>query len=403
MAEQLELARELAQMARDFASAGEWFQATRATAAAASLARMGSIAQRELEDLRRRHEQVVRSTNALAEATRRAASDFGEAQRATLAWSAALNILNAREREAASAVFDWTKSTRADRYREGLERRRELWDSWLEQERERQEQETEMRALQAQRGADAYTATWERAFDDMRSMAERALQVRMQPTELDFLQTALGQYENAPLEAVRRLDAIIARGFAELQAHPDWPALLKIPDDVLAAGENALRAWAMRTRDAVANLARPDLIDWHAFVNEFRRLQEQEAARTTTLDIAMQKLAEAGLVSDATRAAARGQVASMLGLDTPDILAQTMAGGFTQAFTTADPAGLLLQHMQKRIDGQKQAYTELGKRAGTWLGDAIHDAALTELDNFLPDLARRISPYLVLPGGSPPP
>lgn len=407
LAENARAIGEFDRMAQDFARAGMRDLAEQAQFAAQAVRRYGAAYVETLprtRELRAAHEVLVKTTRDLAVNTQQAARAMSNAVLPTTQWGDALAYLNRQAMaaaESAAGVFDWTKSTRADRYREGLERRRELWDSWLREERERQAREAEWRALEAQRGADAYTAAWERAFADMRSMAERALQARVQPTELDFLLTSLGQYENAPLEAVRRIDAILARGFAELQAHPDWAALLKIPEDVLAGGETALRAWALRTREAVASLARPDLIDWDAFVAEFRRLQEMEAARETTLDIALQKLAEAGLVSGATKAAARAQVAEMLGLDTPELLGAQLATGFDQAFGAADPAGKLLAQMQRRFEQQKQAYIGLGRQAGTWLGDSIHEAALAELDNFLPDLARRLSPYLTLPGGSP--
>jgi len=245
--------------------------------------------------------------------------------------------------------------------------------------------------------------TWESTFDSVRSMAENALMARSQPTELDFLQTGLGQYQDAPLESVRRLDAIIQRGFSELSAHPDWAALLEIPADVLSGGEDALRAWAIQTRDSVANLARPDLINWDAFVAEFARQKEEATAKALTLDIAVGKLAQAGLLAPGNEASAKMQIAQMLGLDTPEIAAASIAQGFQTAFDANNPASALLSSFQTKLGTQETAYKTTGEKAGGWLGDSIKGAALTSLDGFLPDLAARLSPYLVLPGGSPPP
>ena len=245
--------------------------------------------------------------------------------------------------------------------------------------------------------------SWQSALDSVRSQAESALTGRMQPTELDFLQTGLGQYEDAPLESVRRLDAIIQRGMAEITAHPDWTALLEIPADVLAGGEAALKAWAMQTREAAANLARPDLIDWDAFVAEFQRQKDEATAKALTLDIAMGKLAQAGLLTPGNEAQSKLEIAQMLGLDTPELAAASIAQGFQTAFDANNPASALLTSFQTKLGTQETAYKTTGEKAGAWLGDAVKGAALTSLDGFLPDLAARLSPYLVLPGGNPPP
>ncbi len=158
---------------------------------------------------------------------------------------------------------------------------------------------------------------------ELRGAIERALRTGLEVTPEDFIATAAGTYEDKALEAARRLQAIAERGFAEIKAHPDWVALLKIPPEVLAGSEEELKAWAARTKRDVEELARPDLIDWDAFLENFRRLQERAAARELTIDIAVEKLEAAGLLRG-SREEVRRQVAQALGLAEPSITLETL-------------------------------------------------------------------------------
>ncbi|GAB4565366.1 MAG: hypothetical protein Kow0047_15910 [Anaerolineae bacterium] len=152
------------------------------------------------------------------------------------------------------------------------------------------------------------------------SAIQSALRAGVEVAPEDMLATQAGTYQDKALEAARRLEAIAQRGFAEIEAHPDWVALLKIPPDVLSGSEEQLKAWAARTKQDVMDLARPDLINWDAFIENFRQLQEREAARELTIDIAVEKLQAAGIdLTGTTEEDLKRQVAETLGLAMPSL------------------------------------------------------------------------------------
>lgn len=156
------------------------------------------------------------------------------------------------------------------------------------------------RNRQIEQARDKHVAEMKRKAEELRSSAESALMRGAQPSELDWLQTKTGAYQDAPLEAARRLDAIAERGFAELKAHPDWAAMLKIPPEILAGSNDQLRAWAMQTSQAVTDLTRPDLIDWDAFTREFQQQEADKAAKENTINLAVSKLSAAGVLGGDT-------------------------------------------------------------------------------------------------------
>ncbi|HEY65539.1 MAG TPA: hypothetical protein G4O02_13315 [Caldilineae bacterium] len=203
--------------------------------------------------------------------------------------------------------------------------------------------EFEFELLQAQflQGWDDIIQGVRRKYDELRRASERggrgmfesasqlqsaitsALRMGVEVTPADMLATEAGTYQDKALEAARQLQAIVERGFAELEAHPDWAALLKIPPEVLSGSEAQLKAWAAQTKQDVLDLARPDLINWDAFIENFRRLQEKAAAQELTIDIAVEKLEAAGLLTGSEEEKRR-QVAQALGLAEPSITLEAL-------------------------------------------------------------------------------
>lgn len=167
-------------------------------------------------------------------------------------------------------------------------------------------------AVDARRRAteDAIAAE-KRAYDDLRSTIQSALRAT-RVTPLDMGLSDSGGYEEKWDENARRLDAVAARGFAELDAHPDWAGMLKIPPEVLAAGEAALKDWAGRTAGAVRNLERPDLLNVDAALQAVQDELNRKAAVELSLDLVTNAAMGEGLVSGPD---AKSQVAQMLGLE----------------------------------------------------------------------------------------
>jgi hypothetical protein len=149
-------------------------------------------------------------------------------------------------------------------------------------------------------------------YSELRGIVQSALRPTSVTAE-DMGLAAMGQYVDAWDENARRLDAVAARGFEELKAHPDWAAMLEIPPAVLASGEEALKAWANRTADSVRNLERPDLINIDAAIAAVQAELNRQAAVELSLDIVTKAAVDAGLV---TGEDAKSQVAQALGLET---------------------------------------------------------------------------------------
>ena len=153
------------------------------------------------------------------------------------------------------------------------------------------------------------------SLERMRSTVASALQATS-VTPLDMGMTAVGEYVDQWDENARRLDAIAARGFAELEAHPDWAALLKIPENVLAAGEDALKSWASQAAADVRNLFRPDLLNVEAAADAVEAYMREQAARELSIDLVIGELVARGgmTAEDAER-----QVRQAYGLETEAI------------------------------------------------------------------------------------
>lgn len=197
------------------------------------------------------------------------------------------------------------------------------------------------------------TASLKRDAGEVQSAIEAALMKGREVTPADQLATKAGTYEDKPLENARRLDAIAERGFAELKAHPDWAGILGIPPDIMGGTEDQLKAWAAQTAENVDNLLRPDLINWDAFIANYKQGLQDEATKKLTLDIALGKLKTAGLLEGKTDKEARAEVLKMLGLEEPKV---TFDSYFNDA-TSDDPASLAWMNYERT---KKPAQMQVG-------------------------------------------
>lgn len=187
------------------------------------------------------------------------------------------------------------------------------------------------------------TASLKRDAGEVKSAIEAALSKGLEVTAADQLATKAGTYEDKPLENARRLDAIAERGFAELKAHPDWASILKIPADVLAGSEDGLKSWAANMSERVKGFLEPDMIDWDAFIANYKQGLQDEATKDLTLDIALGKLKTAGLLEGKTDKEARAEVLKMLGLEEPEVTFDS----YFNAATTDDPASLAWMNYER--------------------------------------------------------
>jgi len=139
-------------------------------------------------------------------------------------------------------------------------------------------------ATAVQRAWEDSIAAQQAAWDDLRSAVTAALKPTS-VTAADMEAAGAGTYVEKWDEAARQLDAIAARGFAELDAHPDWAGMLKIPPEVLAGGSEALKAWARQTSQDVRDLARPDLLNMDQAVADVRAYMARQKAIELTIDL----------------------------------------------------------------------------------------------------------------------
>lgn len=172
----------------------------------------------------------------------------------------------------------------------------------------------------------ASTNALKSALTGLESKIRSALSAGLEVTPGDMFATNAGAYQDTALESARRLNAIAQRGFEELKIHPDWASLLKIPPEVLSGSEEQLKAWASSTSASVQDLSRPDLINWDAFIGNFKSQLDKEQAQKLTLDIAVNKLDEAGLLAGlgGDEKARRDKVAEALGLKAPKITLEAL-------------------------------------------------------------------------------
>ena len=187
------------------------------------------------------------------------------------------------------------------------------------------------------------------AWENLKSTVEAALQPT-QVTALDMYQTEMGKYVDKWDEDARRLDAIAARGFAELEAHPDWAEALAIPPEILGANEEVLKEWARQQSDLARNLMLPmDKDQIAAAVDQVHQYILQEAQRKKNIEaVALAYQAEYGGTEEQARAAL-GDTEAIGGIAADDVIA-----GFTDALMAATPAAQFVNLLRDETDGQTQ-------------------------------------------------
>ena len=274
------------------------------------------------------------------------------------------------------------------------------------------EDNAEREKLRANQVAAAWESSYDRqqqAVDDLRSAVRSAL-TPTSVTALDMAQAGQGTYQEKWDENARRLDAISQRGFAELDAHPDWEGMLKIPPDVLAAGEQALRDWAGRTSEAVRALERPDLLvdNIDAAVQSVRDYLNRQAAQELSLDMITNAAIEQGVVGGD---AAKSQVAEALGLSAAPMelpvklvmaeeeegggtamagLAQQMMAGVESAMSQTPLVATFLTTLEQGIKANRARLIESGKTLWDTINEGIWQAM--NKSDYVIKMARLIAP-----------
>jgi len=234
------------------------------------------------------------------------------------------------------------------------------------------------------------------SWDDYQSSIRSAVEAALTPTSvtaLDMGLTDIGEYVDKWDEDARRLDAIAARGFAELDAHPDWAGILQIPDNVLRAGEDALKSWAQQTADDVRNLYRPDLLvdNLDAAVRAVEDYLQKQAARETSIEMITRAAIEKGVTPEDARA----MVADMFG-DT-ELVGETMAtdvvGGMMVALEGTSVVGEFGLYLETDANKNKGVLVDAGMLVWGMVELGMKEAMYST--NWPKEIAALVSPYVV--------
>jgi len=261
----------------------------------------------------------------------------------------------------------------------------------IDQQREDNERREEERAERNKRAWEDAISAQKQAYQDLRSTVESALQPTS-VTALDMGLADIGQYVDKWDENARRLDAIAARGFAELQQHADWAAVLKIPPNVLAAGEEALKSWAAQTSQDVRNLFRPDLLNIDDAVAAVEHYMQQQAAKELSLDLITQAVIDKGIVGGE---AAKKKVAAALGLDQTYIGEQAgdqLVAGLMISLKSKSLSAEFAGYMQKDVSDSSQDLRGTGE--SLWLAVELGILAAMAETNYALEFATVLAPLV---------
>ncbi len=209
------------------------------------------------------------------------------------------------------------------------------------------------------KAAEDSASAWESAWDDLRGTVEAALQATGVTAE-DLAATASGVYVDKWDENIRRLNAIAANGFAELQAHPDWAAVLEIPPEVLSGTEQQLKDWAAGT----AKAAPTGLFDIDAAVAIVEQYVAEQAAHEALIDaVAAEYARRHGMGLGAAKKAVGGVMGGPE--EAGKTAADDMLAGLTGQLEKTSPASVFVDAMNKDITAQAKLLKGTGE--SLWL------------------------------------
>jgi hypothetical protein len=230
-------------------------------------------------------------------------------------------------------------------------------------------------AEESARAWEKTVAAQQAAWDDLKSTVEAALQPTA-VTALDVEQTALGTYADKWDEDARKLDAIAARGFAELEAHPDWAGILGIPPEILSSTEAVLKGWAQRQSDNFRKLLLPlDKSQIAAAVETVRDYIQQQAQREQNIELI-----------------ARAYVGAYGGTEEQARAALGDTSAFTDALEASSPAAQFARHFKTDLKTAESAIRDRGIETWRILEKAMLDEM--SMGNLAEEFAKIMAPWV---------
>lgn len=194
---------------------------------------------------------------------------------------------------------------------------------------------------------------------ELRSLAESLLQPS-QVSALDVAQTKLGTYTDKWDEYARRVRA------AGNDVKSQWRNL--VPLDILAQGEDAIKAWAAAEEEAFYAGQRPDQMNWDAFIANARAEVEKQLSRENLVNEAMARLAAAGIGG-----LSRADVAKQFGVADTATVGTDMAQQTVTGMTTVDAGKQFTEAFNTQFRAQEARWMEFGSLSVTWFGVGVQN------------------------------
>lgn len=267
---------------------------------------------------------------------------------------------------------------------------RVYWDSVRERERADKEWASKLKAA------------GEEALSKMRGRAESILFTPSQVTQEDMFRSTpqgaklFGAYENKPDEYVRRLRA------AASDANSVWRSM--IPQDVLAAGNEAVQIYAQKQEQAFYSGALPEEVDWGAFKKQYADAVAAEQGKENLVQRAMQELGPGAnqLVAKQTLGVA---TESDVAADAGAQIGAQLGSSFETALASLNP----IQSFVGRFTADVATNGKLLSDSGIVMWNVIFEAVTKADYNVIQALAARLAPavaaqidWRAYAGGKPP-
>jgi hypothetical protein len=194
--------------------------------------------------------------------------------------------------------------------------------------------------------ASAYNSELESRKAELRSLATSLLTPSYRgPKDL------IGPYVEQWDEYARKMNAI-----ADDQG-TIWRKM--VPQDILDKGQKAVTEWARAEEAAFYAGNRLDQVDWNKFVEDAKKQVEIQQAKQDMIDMAVQKLAEAGIGGV--------NAAEVLGLNTPGAtVGNDMAASFSSGLVSTDTAAAVTTAFQTQMKLQTETWTSVGVLCIGW-------------------------------------
>lgn len=235
------------------------------------------------------------------------------------------------------------------------------------------------------------------AMEDASSKARDLIESLFQPTQsTDFTNQldALGAHVDTWDEQARRMADIANRGLES-----PWVKFFSIPPEVIRAGNDAVRVWAVNWQRAFYAGFMPQEINMQAVVDRYKEIVASKEAWENIYREAEKAIREAGLSFDKT---AFSQALGSLGAPTAAPAAgetavgaagSALVGGLKASLQSAPVDQMLKDIWEARLKGEgRKNITAIGEAAGSLLADGIREGV--KKYDFILELARAVSPHV---------